>query len=68
MYASWGEVEVGHVHGHGLRGSKIGECKGIKILRQEKHTNRGSRLMNFDWVAFVMCIFMCLLCIAYVLN
>jgi hypothetical protein len=30
IYASWGEVEVGH--GHGPRGSKIGECKGSKFL------------------------------------
>ena len=41
---SWGEVEVRH----GQRGSNIEEKRWIKILRQEKHTSRGSKLMNFD--------------------
>ena len=40
------EVEVGY--GHGQRGSNIEEKRWIKILGQEKHTNRGSKLMNFD--------------------
>jgi hypothetical protein len=45
--ASWGEVEVGHEQ----RGSNIEECEGIKILGQEKHTSRGSKLMNlFDCI------------------
>ena len=38
--------EVGH--GHGQRGSNIEEKRWIKILGQEKHTSRGSKLMNFD--------------------
>ena len=42
------EVEVGH--GHGQRGSNIEEKRWIKILGQEKHTSRGSKLMNFDWL------------------
>ena len=41
---AWGEVEVGH----GQRGSNIEEWRRIKILGQEKHTSRGSKLMNFD--------------------
>ena len=40
--ASWGEVEVGH----GQRGRNIEEWKRIKILGQEKHTSRGSELVN----------------------
>ena len=40
------EVEVGH--GHGQRGSNIEEKRWLKILGQEKHTSRGSKLMNFD--------------------
>ena len=40
--ASWGEVEVGH----GQRWSNIKEWRRIKILGQEKHTSRGSKLMN----------------------
>jgi hypothetical protein len=40
--ASWGEVEVGHEQ----RESNIKEWRMIKILRQEKHTSRGSKLMN----------------------
>ena len=36
-------------HGHEQRGSNIGEKRWIKILGQEeKHTNRGSKIMNFD--------------------
>jgi hypothetical protein len=36
------------------RGSNIEECEGIKILRQEKHTSRGSKLMNlFDCILYV---------------
>ena len=42
--ASWGEVEVGHGQG----GNNIEEWRRIKILRQEKHTSRRSKLMNFD--------------------
>ena len=38
----------GHGHGHGQRGSNIEEWRRFKILRQEKHTSRGSKLMNFD--------------------
>ena len=34
--------------GHGQRGSNIEEKRWIKILGQEKHTSRGSKLMNFD--------------------
>jgi hypothetical protein len=33
----------------------------IKNLGQEKHTSRGSKLMNFCLIAFDMCIVMCLL-------
>ena len=49
-----GEIEtkiswkVGFGHGHGQRGSNIEECEGIKILGQEKHTSRRSKLMNLD--------------------
>jgi hypothetical protein len=43
-YDQGGEIDdVGH--GYGQRGSNIEECKGIKILGQ-KHTSRGSKLMN----------------------
>ena len=45
----------------------IEECERIKILRQEKHTSRGSKLMNFDWL-HLMCIFMCLLALHKFLN
>ena len=38
------EIEVGH----GQRGSNIEEKRWIKILGQEKHTSRGSKLINFD--------------------
>ena len=38
------DVEVGH--GYGQRGSNIDELRRIKILGQEKHTSRGSKLMN----------------------
>jgi hypothetical protein len=59
------EVEVGH--GHGQRGSNIEECEGIKILGQEKHISRGSKLMNL-----IVCIWYVhihvLACIAQVLN
>ena len=41
---SWGEVVVGH----GQRGSNIEEKRWIKILGQEKHTSRESKIMNFD--------------------
>ena len=40
--------EIRHGHGHGQRGSNIGEKRWIKILGQERHTSRGSKLMNFD--------------------
>jgi hypothetical protein len=40
--ASWGKVEVRH----GQRGSNIEEWRRIKILRQDKHMSRGSKLMN----------------------
>jgi hypothetical protein len=44
-YDQGGEIDdVGH--GHGQRGSNIEKCKGIKILRQKKHTSRRSKLMN----------------------
>ena len=43
-----GEIGHGHGHGHRQRGSNIEEKKWIKILGQEKHTNRGSKLMYFD--------------------
>jgi hypothetical protein len=39
--------EVGFGHGLGQRGSNIEEWRRIKILGQEKHTSRGSKLMNF---------------------
>ena len=42
------EVEVGHEHGQRL--SNIEEKRWIKILGQEKHASRGSKLMNFDWL------------------
>ena len=46
-YESFGRgVEVGY--GHGQRGSNIEEKRLIKILGQEKYTNRGSKLMNFN--------------------
>jgi hypothetical protein len=32
---------------NGQRGSNIEEYEGIKILGQEKHKSRGSKLMNF---------------------
>ena len=38
------EVEVGY--GHRQRGSNIEKLRRIKILRQENHTSRGSKLMN----------------------
>ena len=46
---SWREVEVGH----GQRGSNIEEWRRIKILGQEKHTSRGSKLMNFGCISYV---------------
>ena len=60
---SWGEVVVGH----GQRGSNIEEWRRIKILGQEKHTSRGSKPMNLDWL-HLMCIFMCLLALHKFLN
>jgi hypothetical protein len=33
---------------NGLRGSTIENLGRIKILGQEKHTSRGSKLMNYD--------------------
>jgi hypothetical protein len=42
---SW---EVGFGYGYGQRGSNIEELRRIKILGPEKHTSRGSKLMNFD--------------------
>jgi hypothetical protein len=36
--------EIGH--GHRQRGSNIEEYEGIKILGQEKHASRRSKLMN----------------------
>ena len=50
------EVEVGH--GRGQRGSNIEEWRRIKIIRQEKHTSRGSKLMNFDWLHLI-CAYSC---------
>ena len=35
-------------HGHGQKGRNIEEKRWIKILGQEKHTSRGSKLINFD--------------------
>ena len=43
------EIEVGH----GQRESNIEEKRWIKILGQEKHTSRGSKLMNFDWLHLI---------------
>ena len=40
--------KVGFGHEYGQRGSNIEELRRIKILGQEKHTSRGSKLMNFD--------------------
>ena len=40
------------------KGSNIEGCKRIKILGQEKHTNRGSKLMNFDWLHLI-CAYSC---------
>jgi hypothetical protein len=45
--ASWGEGEVDLDMNNGQRGSNIEECGRIKILRQEKHTSRRSKLINF---------------------
>ena len=59
------EVEV--VHGHGQRGSNIEGCERIKILGQEKHTSRWSKLMNFDWLHLI-CAFHMFACMAQVLN
>ena len=39
--------------GNGQRGSNIDELRRIKILGQEKHTSRGSKLMNFDWLHLI---------------
>jgi hypothetical protein len=39
---------MGFGHGNGQRGSNNEEKRRIKILGQEKHTSRGSKLMNFD--------------------
>ena len=33
---------------NGQKGSNIEELRRIKILGQEKHRSRGSKLMNFD--------------------
>ena len=50
----WGEIstkilrEVGFGYKYGQRGSNIEEYERIKILGQEKHISRGSKLMNFD--------------------
>jgi hypothetical protein len=38
----------------GNRGSNIKECEWIKILGQEKHTSRGSKLMNL-FVLHLIC-------------
>ena len=76
-----GEVEVGHGQrgsksmdkegakvevGHGQRGSNIEEWRRIKILGQEKHTSRGSKLMNFD-LLHLTCAYSCacLHCISF---
>ena len=45
-------LQLGIGHGgldmdNGQRGSNIEEWRKIKILGQEKHTSRGSKLMNF---------------------
>ena len=58
------EVEVGH--GHRQRGSNIEEMRWIKILGQEKHISRGSKLMNFDWLHLI-CAYSCacLHCISF---
>jgi hypothetical protein len=53
---------------NGQSGSNIEECEGIKILGQEKHTSRGSKLMNFGLFAFDMYIVMCLLALHKFLN
>ena len=42
----------------GQRGSNIEEKRWIKILGQEKHTSRGSKLMNFDWLHLI-CAYSC---------
>ena len=59
------EIEVGY----GQRGSNIEEKRWIKILEQEKHTSRGSKLMNFDWLHLI-CAYSCacLHCISFKLN
>ena len=38
---------------NGQKGSNIEELRRIKILGQEKHTSRGSKLMNFDWLHLI---------------
>ena len=69
IYESFGgdwdkEVEV--EHGYGQRGSNIEEKRWIKILRQEMHTRRGSKLMNFDWLHLIFAYSCaCLHCISF---
>ena len=46
-------IEVGFGHEYGQRGSNIEELRRIKILRQEKHTSRERKLMNFDWLHLI---------------
>ena len=58
------EVEVGH--GHGQRGSNIEEKRLIKIFGQQKHTNRGSKLIDFDWLHLICAYsYACLHCISF---
>ena len=60
---SW---KVGFEHGYGQRGNNIEKLRRIKILGQEKHTSRGSKLMNFDWLHLI-CAYSCacLHCISF---
>ena len=60
-------LEVGFGHGYGQRrGSNIEKLRMIKILGQEKHTSRGSKPMNFDWL-HLRCAYSCacLHCISF---
>ena len=50
--------EVGFGHEYGQRRSNIEELRRIKILGQEKHTSRESKLMNFDSLHLI-CAYSC---------
>ena len=58
--------EVGFEHEYGQRESNIEELRRFKILGQEKHTGRGNKLMNFDYLHLI-CAYSCacLHCISF---